>query len=83
MKRALRIAVILLAVSLTGIAFMLGSYISLVQRFPADPANGYFADFYLYISPQAKRAAREDYYRILLTNFAAHARKWYANKYSK
>jgi hypothetical protein len=59
MKRVLRIAVISLAVSLTGIAFVLGPYISLLQRFPADPASGYFADFYLYTSPPAQRAARQ------------------------
>ena len=59
MKRALRIAVIVLTASLTGIAFVFGPYVSLLQRFPADPANGYFADFYLYTSPPAKRAARE------------------------
>lgn len=58
MKRALRIAIALLAVSLTGIAFLLGPYVLRVQRFPADPASGYSADFYLYISPEAKRAAR-------------------------
>ena len=58
MKRALRIAIALLALSLTGIAFVLGPYVLRVQRFSADPANGYFADFYLYTSQDAKRAAR-------------------------
>jgi len=59
MKRVWSIAIALLAVSLTGIAFVLGPYVALVQRFPADPANGYFADFYLYTSPPAQRAARK------------------------
>lgn len=58
MKRALRIAIVLLVGFLTVAAFVLGSYVLRVQRFPADPANGYFADFYLYTSPEAKRAAR-------------------------
>src|SRR6188474_977955 len=59
MKRVWRIAIALLVASLTGITFVLGPYVALVQRFPADPANGYFADFYLYTSPPAKRAARK------------------------
>lgn len=58
MKRALRIAMVLLVVSLASIALVLGPYVLRVQVFSADPANGYFADFYLYTSPDAKRAAR-------------------------
>jgi len=57
MKKALYIAIALLVAFLTVAAFVLGPYILRVQRFPADPAHGYFADFYLYTSPQAKRAA--------------------------
>jgi len=58
MKRALRIAIVLLIGFLTIAAFVLGPYVLRVQRFPAKPANGYFADFYLYTSPEAQRAAR-------------------------
>jgi pimeloyl-ACP methyl ester carboxylesterase len=57
MKRTLRIAIALLTVSAVVIAFGLGPYALRVQRFPADPANGYYADFYLYTSPDANRAA--------------------------
>ena len=40
-------------------ATILGPYALRVQRFDANPDNGYHADFYLYTSQNAKRAARE------------------------
>lgn len=39
---------------------MLGPYAMRVERFEANPAAGYHADFYLYVSPAAKRAAQEE-----------------------
>ena len=58
MKRALRIAIALLAVSLAVAALVLGPYALRVQHFLANPMKGYFADYYLYTSPHARRAAR-------------------------
>ena len=37
---------------------VLGPYFVRVQHFKAEPEQGYYADFYLYVSPGAKRAAR-------------------------
>jgi dienelactone hydrolase len=37
---------------------VLGPYAVRVQHFPADSAKGYYADFYLYISPGANQLAR-------------------------
>jgi len=37
---------------------VLGPYYFRVQHFKADPAQGYYADFYLYVSPGAKRTAQ-------------------------
>jgi len=48
----------ILAVILIILAVTLGLYTLRVQRFRAEPSNGYHADFYLYISPDAKLAAR-------------------------
>jgi hypothetical protein len=51
----------------TGIVIFIGLIVSIilvspyalrVKRIPANPANGYHADFYLYVSPQAKRLAK-------------------------
>ncbi|MFN0113029.1 MAG: alpha/beta hydrolase family protein [Blastocatellia bacterium] len=50
---ALGIVVTLLIV----LGFVLGPYALRVQRFPADPFAGHYADFYLYVSPAARRAA--------------------------
>jgi pimeloyl-ACP methyl ester carboxylesterase len=47
------IAVVLLIVA----GVILGPYLMRVQHFPADPAAGYHANFYLYVSPAARRAA--------------------------
>ena len=57
MKIILRILVVGAAVLLIGVAALLGPYALRVQHFSADPAHGYHADFYLYVSPNAKRAA--------------------------
>lgn len=66
MKRVLLIVIALLIVALTVVAGMIGPYALRVQRFAADPANGYHADFYLYVSPAARRRAREDRLATLL-----------------
>ena len=39
-------------------AATLGPYALRVQHFGADPARGYHADFYLYVSPTANHIAR-------------------------
>ena len=43
---------------LAGAGWFIAPYILRVDHFPADPAQGYHADFYLYVSPGARRAAR-------------------------
>jgi pimeloyl-ACP methyl ester carboxylesterase len=58
MKKVLRIAIALLIVFLTVVTIILLPYTLRVQHFAADPASGYYADFYLYISPAANRTAR-------------------------
>jgi poly(3-hydroxybutyrate) depolymerase len=58
MKILIRIIVAGVVVLMIGVAAVLGPYALRVQHFSADPANGYHADFYLYVSPNAKRAAR-------------------------
>ena len=58
MKSVSRIAIALLIAFLAIIVVVLGPYILRVQHFNANSANGYNADFYLYVSPNAKRAAR-------------------------
>ena len=40
-------------------AVILGPYVLRVQYFEASPANGWHADFYLYISPGSQRIARD------------------------
>ena len=57
MKTILRVLIATAAILVTVIAIVLGPYALRVQHFTADSANGYNADFYLYISPDAKRAA--------------------------
>ncbi|RPJ28601.1 MAG: hypothetical protein EHM33_03965 [Chloroflexi bacterium] len=58
MKRVLRIIISLVLTFAVIVAIVLGPYTFRVQRFEANPANEYSADFYLYISPAAKRMAR-------------------------
>lgn len=49
------IGVIVVGLMIPGV--VLAPYILRVQHFPADKDSGYYADFYLYISPGAQRAA--------------------------
>ncbi len=58
MRKIKRIVIIITATILIIPAVVLGPYALRVQHFDAISANGYNADFYLYISPGAKRAAR-------------------------
>jgi len=57
MKKVFHIAIALLIVFLAIVTIMLIPYALHVQHFAANPANGYSADFYLYISPAANRIA--------------------------
>lgn len=52
------VTVIIIIIVLTIPAAVLGPYALRVQHFHADPASGYYADFYLYVSGSAKRSAR-------------------------
>ncbi|MEM8484994.1 MAG: hypothetical protein AAF564_05570 [Bacteroidota bacterium] len=59
MRNALRyllIGVVLLLILVP--AFLLGPYFLRVEQFTANPAKGYHADFFLYVSPQAKSLAK-------------------------
>lgn len=47
--------IVVLLLIVAGVA--LGPYALRVQRFQADSAAGYYADFYLYVSPAARRRA--------------------------
>ncbi len=47
----------LVIVSILAGGIIVGPYVLGLQHFHASPADGYHADFYLYISPGAKRAA--------------------------
>jgi pimeloyl-ACP methyl ester carboxylesterase len=60
MKRFFRIAITLLVLLCAIVAGILGPYVLSLQHFEASPVNGYSADFYLYISPDAQRMAREN-----------------------
>lgn len=59
MKTILRIFIGIILAFLIVAGIVLGPYALRAQHFEADPANGYHADFYLYVSPDAQRAARE------------------------
>lgn len=59
MKIILHVLIGIVAALLIVVAVVLGPYAMRAQHFRADPANGYSADFYLYVSPGARRAARE------------------------
>ena len=59
MKTIIQILIGIILVFLIAVGIVLGPYALRVQHFAADSANGYHADFYLYVSPDAKRAARE------------------------
>jgi pimeloyl-ACP methyl ester carboxylesterase len=62
MKKIIRRTVFVLIIIVTLVAIaagaMIGQYYFRVQHFPANAAAGYQADFYLYVSPGAKDAAR-------------------------
>ena len=60
MKTLLRILAGIALVFLIVVAVIMGPYMLRVQHFSASPADGYQADFYLYVSPGAKQAAREN-----------------------
>lgn len=65
--RRLRFGFLSLAVALVILpSIVLGPYALRVRRFPADPAAGYYADFYLYVSPVARRAARSTPMTVLV-----------------
>jgi hypothetical protein len=59
MRIIARVLIALVIIFLMGIAAILGPYVLGLQHFEASPENGYHADFYLYLSPDAKRAARD------------------------
>ncbi|MEM7346107.1 MAG: hypothetical protein AAF485_17855, partial [Chloroflexota bacterium] len=54
---------ILILITLGGV---LGPYIVRVQHFPANPSEGYYADFYVYISPGARQATSQGQTATLL-----------------
>jgi hypothetical protein len=62
LRRLVRwIGIILLGLVVCGavaVCLLLGPFWSCVQHFAADPDAGYHADFYLYVSPAARRSAR-------------------------
>jgi len=58
MKRKLFLGLTTVVIVLLVVAgVVLGPYFWRVQHFPAEQNSGYYADFYLYVSPGAKRAA--------------------------
>jgi hypothetical protein len=59
MKTIFRIFSGLVIVSILAVGIILGPYVLRLQHIPASPSDGYHADFYLYISPGARRAAND------------------------
>ena len=59
MRKAFFIGLAILVLTILIIAIVIGPYALQVQHFTADPANGYHADFYLYVSPKAKQLASD------------------------
>jgi hypothetical protein len=59
MKIIIRSLVAILILFFLVVAVTVGPYWARLQHFRASSANGYHADFYLYISPDASRAARQ------------------------
>ncbi|HET9907209.1 MAG TPA: hypothetical protein VFQ23_11225 [Anaerolineales bacterium] len=53
------VALVIAATALVTPVTVFAPYFLHVQHFEGNPAHGYQADFYLYISPHAKQAARE------------------------
>lgn len=58
MKKILFIGLAILALAILILTINIGPYALRVQHFTANPANGYHADFYLYVSPKAKQLAK-------------------------
>lgn len=58
MKMILRLLIGIFVAFIVVVAMVLGPYALRVQHFEAKPVDSYYADFYLYTSPEAKRAAR-------------------------
>lgn len=59
MRIAIRLAAGFLALSALVTAFLVGPYAFRVERLRADPALGFHADGYYYVSPKARQLARE------------------------
>ncbi|HEU5289395.1 MAG TPA: hypothetical protein VFU05_02055 [Cyclobacteriaceae bacterium] len=59
LKKIIYIATAILIIALLAAGVFLGPYAVTVQHFTADPEKGYHADFYVYVSPGAKRIAEK------------------------
>lgn len=59
MKNILRLLVIIAVLVVLVVAVVLGPYLRHVQHFDANPEAGFHADYYLYVSPEARRLATE------------------------
>jgi hypothetical protein len=58
MRKTKFVAIVVTAIALIIPAALLGPYALRLQHFNANPVEGYYADFYLYIPPNAKRPGR-------------------------
>lgn len=56
-RRIILVFIVIIVLVVIAGGAMIGPYYFRVQRFPANAATGYYADFYLYVSPGAKAAA--------------------------
>jgi hypothetical protein len=59
MKAILRFLAVLALLAMLIITAIVGPYFLQTKHFNADPLHGFYADFYLYISPAARRSASE------------------------
>lgn len=59
MKRFIRILIVVLILFIIILASAVGPYWARLQHVAANPSNGFYADFYLYISPDANHTKRE------------------------
>src|SRR5688572_8125514 len=57
LKKIIFIATAILLIALIAAGVFLGPYSITVQRFTANAEKGYYADFYVYVSPGAKKIA--------------------------
>jgi dienelactone hydrolase len=57
-RRLALVLIVIVAVVAISAGAMIGPYYFRVQHFPGDASASYHADFYLYVSPSAKAAAR-------------------------